>query len=143
MADGSDRATRSAAALWAEDEAARWVGIEVQSVDEGRAVLTLKVQPHHCNGHGICHGGITFTLADTAFAYACNSRNQRTVAQQNTITYIAPGRAGDVLTAQAREVSASGRSGVYDVQVNNQDNEVIAEFRGLCRAIRGQLYEEE
>lgn len=137
-----ERATRSAAAMWEPDQASKWVGMSLDDVDEGTATLSLKVEPHHCNGHGICHGGITFTLADSAFAFACNSRNQNTVAQSNSITYVAPGQSGDTLTARAREVSMTGRSGIYDVTVTNQTGKVIAEFRGLSRMIKGQLFPE-
>lgn len=137
-----DRATKSSEALWQGDHAARWLGITVVSVGEGTSVLNLKVEPHHCNGHGMCHGGITFALADTAFAYACNSRNQATVAQHNTISFIAPGQVGDVLTATAHEVSLTGRSGIYDIRVTNQDGTVIAEMRGMSRAIKGPLFPE-
>jgi acyl-CoA thioesterase len=91
----------------------------------------------------MCHGGVTYALADSAFAFACNSRNQRTVAQQNSMTYVAAAWEGDILTARAGEVSASGRSGIYDVKVTRQDGSVVAEFRGLCRAIKGQLFDEE
>lgn len=138
-----DRARRSADAMWASDGASQWIGMTLQEVDEGCAVLTLEVQRHHCNGHGICHGGITFALADSAFAFACNSRNQATVAQHNVISYTAPGRLGDVLTATAHEVSLTGRSGIYDVRVTNQEGGVIAEFRGMSRAIKGQLFDED
>jgi acyl-CoA thioesterase len=137
-----ERAEKSSAAMWASDNASKWAGMEITEVDEGRAVLQLTVETHHCNGHGICHGGVTFMLADSAFAFACNSRNQSTVAQSNAITYTAPGRLGDRLTADAREVSLTGRSGIYDVTVKNQDDLVIAEFRGLSRAIKGHLFEE-
>ncbi len=137
-----ERARRSAAAMWSDDAASPWVGMELVSVEEGRAVLALEVAAHHCNGHGICHGGVTFTLADSAFAYACNSRNQSTVAQHNSITYLAPGRLGDRLTAAAQEVSLTGRSGIYDVTVTNQDGTPIALFRGLSRAIGGQFFDE-
>ncbi|WP_127561126.1 hydroxyphenylacetyl-CoA thioesterase PaaI [Nioella ostreopsis] len=136
------RAQKSAEAMWADDNASPWFGMEIVEVSEGHATLALTVEPHHANGHGICHGGVTFSLADSAFAFACNSRNQNTVAQTNTITYIAPGRVGDRLTAVAREISLTGRSGIYDVTVTNQDGTVIAEFRGNSRAIRGQLFEE-
>ena len=138
-----DRAQKAAQHMWNSDQASQWAGMEIDMVDEGQAALSLTVAPHHTNGHGICHGGIIFMLADSAFAFACNSRNQSTVAQQNSITYIAPGRLGDRLTATAREVSLTGRSGIYDVRVTNQDNSVIAEFRGGSRAIRGQLFEEQ
>ncbi len=137
-----ERAEKSAAAMWDNDKASKWVGMAITNVDEGVATLELKVQDHHCNGHGICHGGVIFTLADSAFAFACNSRNQATVAQHNTISYIAPGQLGDTLVARAREVSLSGRSGIYDVTVTNQNNTTIAEFRGMSRAIKGQLFQE-
>lgn len=138
-----ERAEKSAAAMWESDNASKWAGFEITEIDEGRAVLELLVEPHHCNGHGICHGGITFMLADSAFAFACNSRNQSTVAQHNIVSYLAPGRAGDRLRAEATELSLTGRSGIYDVRVTNQTGTVIAEFRGMSRAIRGQLFEEE
>ena len=137
-----ERAKKSAEAMWADDNASPWFGMEIVEVSEGRATLALTVESHHANGHGICHGGVTFSLADSAFAFACNSRNQNTVAQTNTITYIAPGRVGDRLTATAREISLTGRSGIYDVTVTNQNGTVIAEFRGNSRAIKGQLFEE-
>jgi acyl-CoA thioesterase len=137
------RATQSAAAMWAGDEASKWLGMRIISVTEGAAEMALTVAPHHANGHGICHGGITFALADSAFAFACNSRNQSTVAQINTITYLAPARIGDVLTARAREVSLTGRSGIYDVTISTQTGAVIAEFRGHSRSIAGQHFAEE
>lgn len=137
-----DRARKSAEAMWADDAASKWMGMQIIAVDAGTAMLSLVVQPHHCNGHGMCHGGVTFTLADSAFAFACNSRNQVTVAQSNAITYLAPAHLGDTLAATAHEVSLSGRNGIYDVRVTNQDSVVIAEFRGQSRAIRGQLFDE-
>ncbi|MBR9841721.1 MAG: hydroxyphenylacetyl-CoA thioesterase PaaI [Rhodobacteraceae bacterium] len=137
-----ERAEKSAAAMWADDHASQWAGFEIASVDEGQAVLELTVEQQHCNGHGICHGGVTFMLADSAFAFACNSRNQSTVAQHNVISYTAPGRLGDRLTATATELSLTGRSGIYDVKVTNQSGAVIAEFRGFSRAIKGTLFDE-
>lgn len=137
-----ERAEKSADAMWKNDKASQWVGLEIHEIDEGHATLTLRVQPHHCNGHGICHGGIIFTLADSAFAFACNSRNQATVAQHNTINYVEPAQMGDQLSAHAREVSLSGRSGIYDVTVTDQHHKTIAEFRGMSRAIKGQLFPE-
>lgn len=138
-----DRADKASRIMWANDRASPWVGMELGKVSEGSATMTLHVQEHHCNGHDICHGGVIFSLADSAFAFACNSRNQNTVAQNNMITFIAPGQMGDVLTATAREVSLTGRSGIYDVSVVNQDGRLIAEMRGLSRAIKGQLFNEE
>ncbi|MDN5788460.1 hydroxyphenylacetyl-CoA thioesterase PaaI [Pseudorhodobacter sp.] len=137
-----ERAERCAEVMWTDDGASQWMGMAIVEVDEGSAALELTVQKHHCNGHGICHGGITFALADTAFAFACNSRNQNTLAQHNVISYTAPAQLGDVLTARAREVSLTGRSGIYDVCVTDQDGETIAEFRGMSRSIKGQLFPE-
>lgn len=137
-----ERAQKSAQKMWLQDHASQWVGMELVQIAEGEAVMELTVKKHHCNGHGMCHGGVIFTLADSAFAFACNSRNQATVAQHNTISYIAPGQLGDTLTAHAREVSLSGRSGIYDVTITNQHNTTLAEFRGNSRAIKGQLFQE-
>lgn len=137
-----DRAAKSAAAMWASDEASKWFGMEIAEVDEGRATLILMVAPHHCNGHGICHGGVTHALADSAFAFARNSRNVATVGQHTIISYLAPGKQGDRLTATATEVSLTGRNGIYDVRVTNQDNSLIAEFRGMSRAVGGQNFQE-
>ncbi len=136
------RAEASAAAMWAGDAASKWVGMELIDVDEGTATMALIVAAHHANGHGMCHGGVTFTLADSAFAFACNSRNAVTVAQHNSISYLAPARVGDRLVAVAREVSRAGRSGLTDVVVSRDDGTVIAQFRGASRAIGGALFEE-
>ncbi len=136
------RAERACEAMMNGDLASRSIGITLVDVDEGTATMQMPVTQHHCNGHGVCHGGMSFTLADTAFAFACNSRNQSTLAQHNTITYLAPGMLGDVLTAVATEVNLAGRNGMYDVKVTNQDGTKIAEFRGISRAIKGQLFEE-
>jgi acyl-CoA thioesterase len=137
-----DRAEKSAAAMSSGHGASSWVGMELISVDEGTSEMGLTVEKHHANGHGMCHGGITFTLADSAFAFACNSRNQATVAQHNSISYLAPAMIGDRLTARAHEVHLQGRSGIYDVKVTNQNNTLIAEFRGHSRSIKGTLFEE-
>lgn len=136
------RAERAAETMLNGDLASRSVGITLVNVDEGTATMQMTVSQHHCNGHGVCHGGMSFTLADTAFAFACNSRNQSTLAQHNTISYLAPGKLGDVLTAVATEIYLAGRNGMYDVKVTNQDGIRIAEFRGISRAIRGQLFQE-
>lgn len=137
-----ERAKKSAAAMWANDNASKWVGMELASVSEGNAEITLTVETHHANGLGKCHGGVIFALADSAFAFACNSRNQATVAQHNAITYLAPGNIGDRLTASANEVSLTGRSGIYDVEIRNQDGTLIARFTGLSRSVKGTLFEE-
>jgi len=137
-----ERAERTAAAMLANDHASQSIGIELVEIDEAFSILELVVEARHCNGHGICHGGITFMLADTAFAVACNSRNQSTVAQHNVISFLAPGKLGDRLRAEAREVSLVGRSGIYDVRITTQTGTVMAEFRGISRAIKGQYIEE-
>lgn len=135
-------ARRSADAMWANDDASKWLGMELIGVDAGSATLTLTVAQHHANGHDICHGGIIYALADSTFAFACNSRNQNTVAQHCNISYIAPARLNDRLTATANEVSTMGRNGIYDVKISNQNDEIIAEFRGFSRTIKGQLFQE-
>ena len=137
-----ERAQKSAETMWNNDQASAWFGMRIDEIDEGFAVLSLTVEKKHTNGHGICHGGVTFALADSAFAFACNSRNQSTVAQHNTISYTAAVKLGDVLTATAKEISLIGRSGIYDVEVTNQEGLAVAQFRGCSRAIRGTLFEE-
>ncbi|SPJ29061.1 hydroxyphenylacetyl-CoA thioesterase PaaI [Falsiruegeria mediterranea] len=137
------RAERAAQAMWDGDQASKWAGMEITHIDEATATLEMTVEAHHCNGHGICHGGVTFMLADSAFAFACNSRNQSTVAQHNVISFIAPGHLGDRLIATATELSLTGRSGIYDVTVTNKDGQQIAEFRGFSRAIKGSLFDED
>ena len=136
-----DIAARTAQAMWDRDTAVHWAGFQMLEVTEGQARFGLTVAPHHCNGHGILHGGVTFALADTAFAYACNSRNQVTVAQTNTITFLAPGHAGDQITATARELQTTGRSGLYDVTVTRDDGTVLAEFRGQSRTLGGPIFQ--
>lgn len=132
-----DLARACADALWANDDASRWLGLSLEDIGPGTATLTMDVVKHHTNGHDICHGGFIFTLADSAFAFACNSYNTLVVAQHNSITFVAPGRLGDRLTAVAREVTRFGRSGIYDVRVTNQDGATIAEFRGASRTVKG------
>ncbi|SFJ94408.1 acyl-CoA thioesterase [Mesorhizobium albiziae] len=135
-------ARRSADAMWARDDASKWLGANLDFVGPGTASVSMTVEKHHTNGHDICHGGFIFTLADSAFAFACNSYNQIAVAQHNTISFIAPGALGDRLTADAREISRTGRSGLYDVRVTNQDGRLIAEFRGASRVIKGVHFED-
>ena len=130
-------ATRDA--MYARDRAAQALGIQIQSIGPGVAVLSMKVRSDMVNGHHICHGGMIFTLADTAFAYACNSYNKNTVASACTIDFLAPGREGTVLTAEAQEQSLSGRTGVYDVTVRDDSGKAIALFRGKSYRISGEV----
>jgi len=131
-----DLARACAEAMWKEDEASSGLGMKIVDVGPGRATLSMEVQPHMVNGQRIAHGGFIFTLADSAFAFACNSRNEKAVAAQGNITFIKPAKLGDKLVATAREVSRSGRSGIYDVRVTVGET-VIAEFRGHSRTIPG------
>lgn len=140
--DHAERARRAAEAMWAGDAASKWLGMTLSEVGPGQAAMTLTVAAHHCNGHGTCHGGVIFALADSAFAFACNSGNAATVAQHATISFTAPGRVGDVLRAEAREVSLRGRNGIYDVAVTGPDGAQVAQFRGMSRAVGGHLFEE-
>jgi acyl-CoA thioesterase len=133
-------AAASAAALYKRDTAARSLGIRVEEIAPGRASLSMSVEDKMVNGHGICHGGYIFTLADTAFAYACNSRNASTVAAGARIEFLAPARLGDRLRATASEVSLRGRNGVYDVVVSREDGERLALFRGNSLRIEGSIF---
>jgi len=119
-----------ARALFADDRASQALGMVIESVSPGRATLAMTVREDMTNGHGICHGGFIFTLADSAFAFACNSHNRATVAQAAKIDFLRPARRGDLLRAEAREISRGGRSGLYDVEVRRDDGELLACFRG-------------
>src|SRR5215217_2815938 len=129
-----DLARACADAMWAEDDASRGLGMEIAEIKSGQAILTMTVRPEMVNGQRIAHGGFIFTLADSAFAFACNSHNERAVAAHGDITFIRPGKLGDRLVATAREISRSGRSGIYDVSVT-VEGVVIAEFRGHSRTV--------
>lgn len=135
-----DIARKSADAMWSTDQASKWLGLTLDAVGPGTATMSMNVEAHHTNGHGICHGGFIFTLADSAFAFACNSYNRMAVAQHNTISFLRPGRLGATLIATARETSLAGRSGIYDVTVRDGAS-VIAEFRGASRTIDGQHFQ--
>ncbi|MCU0922689.1 MAG: hydroxyphenylacetyl-CoA thioesterase PaaI [Burkholderiaceae bacterium] len=120
------------------DRASKWLGMQIVEVTPGRAVLAMSVRNEMLNGHDICHGGLIATLADSAFAYACNSYNELTVASGFAVDLLAPGRLGDVLTATCHEVSKSGRTGVYDCEVINQHGQRIAVFRGRSYTLKGK-----
>lgn len=137
-----ERAERSSVAMWKDDHASQAFGMTIESVGPGVATISMVVRKDHLNGHGSCHGGAIFTLADSAFAFACNSHNKVTVAQHCSVAFLAPGREGDRLTATAREVTLAGRSGIYDVTVTRDDGVAIAEFRGLSRTVSGTHFEE-
>src|SRR5690606_37586471 len=124
--------------MFANDHAARALGMEVGDVGPGRAAVSMTVRRDMINGHDICHGGMVATLADTAFAYACNSYNEVTVASGFSVDLVAPARLGDRLTAHCREVSKAGRTGVYDVEITNQRGERVGVFRGRSYTLKGK-----
>jgi acyl-CoA thioesterase len=135
-------AEQVAAAMFGRDRASQSLGMRIARVAPGAADLTMSVRADMVNGHGICHGGCVFTLADSTFAVACNSYNHNTVAQGCAIEYVAPAHEGDTLTASGRERSRSGRTGVYDIEVRNQRGETIALFRGKSYRIKGSVIDE-
>jgi len=137
-----ERARRSADAMWADDRASQAAGMALVAVGPGRAVMTMTLRDDMANGHGIAHGGYIFALADSAFAFACNSYNTLVVAQHNSITYLTPGKVGEVLTATATEAHRAGRSAIYDVIVTGGDGRQVAIFRGHSRQINGTHFEE-
>ena len=125
--------------MWQEDAATRHLGIERIAIGPGFARLRMTVRPEMTNGHGICHGGYIFLLADSTFAFACNSHDQRAVAASAEIHFLAPAQRGDILTAEGREVHLAGRSGIYDMRVTDQNDRLIALFRGKSATIRGRF----
>ena len=124
--------------MFATDAAAQFFGIEIVKIAPGYALLQMKVRPEMLNGFAICHGGLITTLADTAFAYSCNSYNEQTVASGLSMDFVAPGRLDDVLVAEAKEVSQAGRTGVYDVTVKKSSGELIAVMRGKSYRMKGK-----
>ena len=137
--DATALARACADAMWKEDAASQSLGMQLVSIAPGQAVITMTVTDRMVNGHKLCHGGYIFTLADSAFAFACNTYNQRTVAQHCAVTFLASAKLGDKLVARAVERQRSGRSGIYDVTVTREEGNAIAEFRGHSRTIEGEL----
>jgi len=129
-------ATRDA--MWANDRASKSLGMQLVAVGPGSATLTMAVRDDMLNGHDLCHGGLIATLADSAFAFACNAYNEVTVASGFDVNLLAGARGGDLLSASAREVAKSGRTGVYDITVTNQRGETVAAFRGRSYTIKGK-----
>jgi acyl-CoA thioesterase len=127
------------AAMWARDRASQTLGMALEDVRPGFARMCMRVRGDMLNGHGTCHGGIIFALADSAFAFACNSRDVVTVASGCAIEFLAPAGEGDELFAEAQERSLQGRNGVYDVDVRRADGELVATFRGRSAATRDRV----
>jgi phenylacetic acid degradation protein PaaD len=145
MASETDRqrtAERAVEALWRGDAASRGLGMIIESCAPGRATVTMPVRADMVNGHRICHGGLIFALADSAFAFACNSYGDNTVAAGASIDFLAPGREGDVLRAVAFERWRAGRSGLYEIEVRNQRDEMVALFRGRSHQVAGRLIDD-
>jgi len=135
-------AKRTAEAMYSRDRASQALGMRIAEVGPGYAVMTMMVRRDMVNGHAICHGGLVFALADSTFAFACNSYNLSTVAQGCSIDFLAPAREGDTLTATGRERSLAGRTGVYDIEVRNQHGQTIALFRGKSYRIKGHVVDD-
>ena len=138
-AEAQALAEQVARGMFERDRASQALGMRIERVAPGFAELSMHVRSDMVNGHAICHGGLVFTLADSAFAFACNSYNFNTVAAGCSIEFLAPGREGDVLTATAQERAQGGRAGVYDIEVRNQLGKTIALFRGKSMRIRGHV----
>jgi acyl-CoA thioesterase len=136
--DAAAIARACADAMWVEDEASRALGMKLMRVSPGEAEMSMLVTADKVNGQKICHGGFIFLLADSTFAFACNTYNERVVAQHCAVSFLRPAQLDDVLTARACEVHRSGRSGLYDVTVTRADGTVIAAFRGHSRVIDGK-----
>jgi acyl-CoA thioesterase len=132
-------AEQAAQKMFDDDRASQALGMRIVAIRPGFAKLTMTVRAHMTNGHSTCHGGFIFSLADSAFAFACNSHNLATVASACVIDFLAPAYAGDELTAEAQEQALVGRSGVYDVSVTNQKGQLIALFRGRSRQVGGEI----
>ena len=150
MSDGGERespaqqrAERAATALFERDGASQALGMRLAAVRPGWARVVMRVRADMVNGHGVCHGGLVFALADSAFAFACNSYNESTVAAAATIDFLAGAREGDELTAEAGELWRTRRNGIYEISVCNQRGERIALFRGRSYRIDGQVVSEE
>ena len=141
--DPQQLAEQCAEAMFARDQASQKLGMKVISIAPGKAVLTMTVSEDMIQGHGSCHGGYLFTLADSAFAFSCNTYDKATVASGCSIDFMAGAKAGDVLTATAAEQSRGGRTGVYDITVTNQDGRTVALFRGKSYQVRGTVINSE
>ncbi|MFC3376819.1 hydroxyphenylacetyl-CoA thioesterase PaaI [Rugamonas sp. CCM 8940] len=125
--------------MFARDRASQALGMSLDEIRPGYARMSMPVREDMLNGHQTCHGGFIFALADSAFAFACNSHNQNTVGAGCTIDYLAPGRLNDTLCAEAQEQALAGKSGIYDIKVSNQDGRLIALFRGKSHRVNGEV----
>lgn len=141
--DAQKLAQDCAESMYSRDLASQNLGMKITQVSPGKATLTMPVTKTMIQGHGACHGGYLFTLADSAFAFACNTYNKATVASGCTIDYMIAAREGDVLTATAVEQSRGNRTGVYDITITNQNGHVVVLFRGKSYQVRGEVIQSE
>jgi acyl-CoA thioesterase len=142
-ASGQGLAERAAAALYERDRASQMLGMRLEEAQPGRARVAMRVRAEMLNGHGVCHGGLVFALADSAFAFACNGGNESTVAAAASIDFLTAAREGDELSAEAHEVWRTRRNGIYEITVTNQRGERVALFRGRSYRISGTVVNEE
>jgi acyl-CoA thioesterase len=142
MKNDQEIADRAAQALFDGDRASQMLGMTIESCGPGRATVSMRVRPDMVNGHRICHGGLIFALADSAFAFACNSYGDNTVAAGAAIEFLAPGREGDLLRAIAQERWRAGKAGIYEIEVRNQRDETVALFRGRSHQVAGRLIDD-
>lgn len=141
LSDADQLARRCAERMWSDDNASKALGMTMESVGEGFAVLSMVVREDMVNGHNICHGGLIFSLGDSAFAFACNSQNEVAVASSSSIDFVSPAYTGDRLTASATMLHQGKRAGIYDIEVRNQEGRLIAQLRGRSARIGGTLVE--
>ena len=139
LSDSQAVASACAESLWKEDRTSQKLGMKIVRIGPGEAELSMTVTEDMVNGHNIGHGGYLFTLADSTFAFACNTYNQRCVAQHCSISFLAPVHAGEQLRSVAKEVSRQGRNGIYDITVYDSQSKAIVEFRGYSRTIKGAV----
>ena len=139
LSDSQAVASACAESLWKEDRTSQKLGMKIVRIGPGEAELSMTVTEDMVNGHNIGHGGYLFTLADSTFAFACNTYNQRCVAQHCSISFLAPVHAGEQLRSVAKEVSRQGRNGIYDITVFDSQSKAIVEFRGYSRTIKGAV----
>ena len=142
MKNDQEIADRAAQALFDGDRASQMLGMKIESCGPGRATVSMRIRPDMVNGHRICHGGLIFALADSAFAFACNSYGDNTVAAGAAIEFLAPGREGDLLRAIAQERWRAGKAGLYEIEVRNQRDETVALFRGRSHQVAGRLIDD-
>jgi acyl-CoA thioesterase len=139
--DADELARSAGEAMWRADRSSKWLGMQLEEIRAGYTRISMSVTADMTNGQAMCHGGLIFTLADSSFGFACNSRNQRAVAAGCAIEFLAPAQLGDRLTSECREQATVGRTGIYDARVTNQKGELIALFRGKSATVKGTWIE--